>query len=197
MAGVTLSRREQEVAALVAAGLSNREIADRLSVAERTAEYHVEQIRNKLGFRSRVHVAAWFIEQEAAGPHVPGNIPVALTSFIGREREIVNVQRVLAENRLVSLAGPPGIGKTRLALQVAGRMGPRFRDGCWLIELGPIGDGARVPASLAAALKVVERPGEDLMATVVSALPQLRALLVLDNCEHLLDAAAAAAEIPN
>jgi predicted ATPase/DNA-binding CsgD family transcriptional regulator len=194
VAGVTLSRREQEVAALVAAGLTNREIAARLSIAERTAEYHVEQIRNKLGFRSRVHIARWFTEQETGGSPAPGNLPVQLTSFVGREREVEQVQRLVAENRLVSLVGPPGIGKTRLALQVAGRMATRFRDGCWLIELGPIGDGAQVALAMATAFKVAEHPGEDLLATVASALRQRRALLVLDNCEHLLDAAAATAE---
>jgi DNA-binding CsgD family transcriptional regulator len=104
VARITLSPREQEVAALVAAGLTNRQIADRLFIAERTAEYHVEQIRNKLGFRSRVQIAGWFIEQEASGSDAPGNLPVQLTSFVGREREIVQVQRLLAENRLVSLA---------------------------------------------------------------------------------------------
>ena len=194
MANITLTQREEEVAALVAAGLTNREIAGRLSVAERTAEDHVEQIRNKLGFRSRVHIAAWFIERENAGPHVPGNVPVQLTSFVGREREIVNVQRLLVENRLVSIAGPPGMGKTRLALQVARAMGSRFRDGSWLIELGPISDGVQVASALAAALRVTEQPGEDLLTTVASALRQRRALLVIDNCEHLLDAAAASAE---
>jgi non-specific serine/threonine protein kinase len=194
MANITLTQREEEVAALVAAGLTNREIAGRLSVAERTAEYHVEQIRNKLGFRSRVHIAAWFMEREKAGPHVPGNIPVQLTSFVGRAREMVNVQRLLVENRLVSIAGPPGMGKTRLALQVARTMGSRFRDGSWLIELGPISDGMQVASALAAALRVAEQPGEDVLATVASALRQRRALLVIDNCEHLLDAAAASAE---
>jgi non-specific serine/threonine protein kinase len=194
MANITLTQREEEVAALVAAGLTNREIAGRLSVAERTAEYHVEQIRNKLGFRSRVHIAAWFMEREKAGPHVQGNVPVQLTSFVGRAREMVNVQRLLVENRLVSIAGPPGMGKTRLALQVARTMGSRFRDGSWLIELGPISDGKQVASALAAALRVAEQPGEDVLATVASALRQRRALLVIDNCEHLLDAAAASAE---
>jgi predicted ATPase/DNA-binding CsgD family transcriptional regulator len=194
VAGITLSRREQEVAALVAAGLTNREIAARLSIAERTAEYHVEQIRNKLGFRSRVHIASWFAEQETGGASAPGNLPVQLTSFVGRDREIKQVQRLVAENRLVSLVGPPGIGKTRLALQVAARIAPRFRDGCWVIELAPIVDGAQVAPALATAVKIAERPGEDLLETVASALRARRALLVLDNCEHLLDAAAAAAE---
>jgi DNA-binding CsgD family transcriptional regulator len=170
MANITLTQREEEVAALVAAGLTNREIAGRLSVAERTAEYHVEQIRNKLGFRSRVHIAAWFMEREKAGQHVQGNVPVQLTSFVGRAREMVNVQRLLVENRLVSIAGPPGMGKTRLALQVARTMGSRFRDGSWLIELGPISDGKQVASALAAALRVAEQPGEDVLATVASAL---------------------------
>ena len=179
---------------MVAEGLTNRQIADRLFIAERTAEYHVEQIRNKLGFRSRVRIAGWFKEQEPSGSDAPGNLPVQLASFVGREREIAQVQRLLAENRLVSLAGPPGIGKTRLALQVAVRVAGRFRDGCWLIELGAIGDGAQVATVLAAGLKVAERPGESLLETIASALRPRRTLLVLDNCEHLLDSTALAAE---
>lgn len=178
---------------MVAAGLSNRQIADRLFIAERTAEYHVEQIRNKLGFRSRVHIAGWFKDQKPSGSDVPGNLPVQLTSFVGREREMVQVQRLMAENRLVTLAGPPGIGKTRLALQVAARVAAHFRDGCWLVELGAIGEGTQLPPALAAGLKVAERPGETLLETVASAFRQRRALLVLDNCEHLLDATALAA----
>jgi predicted ATPase/DNA-binding CsgD family transcriptional regulator len=192
MATITLSRREQEVAALVAAGMSNRQIAERLFIAERTAEYHVEQIRNKLGFRSRVQVAGWFKDQKPSGSDVPGNLPVQLTSFVGREGEMVQVQRLMAENRLVTLAGPPGIGKTRLALQVAARVAAHFRDGCWLVELGAIGEGSQLPPALAAGLKVAERPGETLLKTVASAFRQRRALLVLDNCEHLLDATALA-----
>ena len=194
MPNIRLSRREYEVAALVAAGMTNREIAERLFIADRTAEYHVEQIRNKLGFRSRVHIARWFTEQETGGSHAPGNLPVQLTSFVGREREIKQVQRLLADNRLVSLVGPPGIGKTRLALEVAKAIASRFRDGCWVIELATIADGAKVVPELAAALKVAERPGEEHMETVASVLRARRALLVLDNCEHLLDAAATAAE---
>jgi predicted ATPase/DNA-binding CsgD family transcriptional regulator len=194
VATITLSRRELEVAALVAAGLSNRQIAERLFIAERTAEYHVEQIRNKLGFRSRVQIAVWFQEHEAPGSDTPGNLPVQLTSFVGRERELVQVQRLLAENRLVTLAGPPGIGKTRLALQVAAGVAGRFRDGCWLIEMGPLRDGTQLAPALAAGLKVAERPGESQLDTIASAWRPRRALLVLDNCEHLLDAAALAAE---
>ncbi|HSS61691.1 MAG TPA: LuxR C-terminal-related transcriptional regulator [Candidatus Limnocylindrales bacterium] len=194
MATITLSRREREVAALVAEGLSNRQISDRLFIAERTAEYHVEQIRNKLGFRSRVQIAGWFHEQQAPGSDVAGNLPVQLTSFVGREREIAQVQQLLAENRLLSLTGPPGIGKTRLALQVAARVAGRFRDGCWLTELGTIRDGAQLPTVLASSLKVAERPGESLLETVASAFQTRRALIVLDNCEHVLDAAAVAAE---
>src|SRR5438552_2644535 len=194
VATITLSRREHEVAALVAAGMSNRQIAERLFVAERTAEYHVEQIRNKLGFRSRVQIAGWFQQQETPGSDAPGNLPVQLTSFVGRERELAQVQRLLAENRLVSLVGPPGIGKTRLPLQVAARVAARFRDGCWLIELGALGDGAQVASALAAGLKVAERPGENLLETISSAFRARRALLVLDNCEHLLDATARVAE---
>src|SRR2546429_1063039 len=103
---VELTRREREVAAMVAEGLTNRAIASRLFISERTAEYHVEQIRNKLGFHSRTEIAAWVREEDQAGRGRrirSGNLPLQLTSFVGRRAELVELSAVLARSRLVSL----------------------------------------------------------------------------------------------
>jgi hypothetical protein len=123
------------VAGLVAEGLSNRGIASRLFVSERTAEYHVEQIRNKLGFHSRTKVAGWVREQDQAGRGRirVSNLPQQLTSFIGRGTELAELRTLLGQTRLVTLAGAGGVGKTRLAIKLA--IGLPWPDGAWFVDL--------------------------------------------------------------
>jgi non-specific serine/threonine protein kinase len=125
----------------------------------------------------------------AAAP--PTNLPLPLTSFIGRERELAEIQGLAATTRLLTLTGAGGIGKTRLALQVAGALAPSFPDGVWLVELGALADPALVPQAVATALGVREQPGEPLARTVGAHLRARHLLLVLDNCEHLVAACAA------
>jgi predicted ATPase/DNA-binding SARP family transcriptional activator len=130
-----------------------------------------------------------------SGPPAPRhNLPIALTSFVGREREIAEVQRILATTRLLTLAGPGGCGKTRLAIETAAAMLPAYRDGVWLVELAALADPALVPQSVAAALGVREAPGQPLTETLTAALRSKQLLLVLDNCEHLIAACAHLAE---
>jgi predicted ATPase/DNA-binding XRE family transcriptional regulator len=119
------------------------------------------------------------------------NLPLQLTSFIGRERELAEVARLLGGMRLLTLTGTGGVGKTRLALQVATSQLDRYADGIRLIELAPLADPAGVPAAVATALGIREEAGQPLLATLLAALCPRRLLLVLDNCEHLLDACAA------
>src|ERR1700682_3342338 len=117
-----LTRREKELAGLVAQGLTNGEIAARLFISERTAERHLENIRTKRGFTTRSQVAAWAVTQEAPAPSgaLPGrSLTAPVSSFVGRSREIREVRQMLKGDRLVTLVGPGGIGKTRLALAVA------------------------------------------------------------------------------
>ena len=121
----------------------------------------------------------------------PTNLPLALTSFIGRERDLAAIRDLLAATRLLTLTGAGGIGKTRLALQVAGGAAPAFPDGAWLVELGALTDPALVPQAVATALGVREQPGEPLARTVAAHLQGKHLLLVLDNCEHLVAACAA------
>jgi predicted ATPase/class 3 adenylate cyclase len=122
------------------------------------------------------------------------NLPVQLTSFVGRERELAEVQRLLAAARLVTLVGIGGTGKTRLSLQVAAEALEDFPDGVWQVELAALGDAALVPQAVASALGVREEPGRPLLDTLLDFLRPKRLLLLLDNCEHLLAACAALAE---
>src|SRR5579859_1400574 len=118
------------------------------------------------------------------------NFPRELTSFIGREQEISAVRRLLATAPLVTLSGPGGSGKTRLASQVAQQMADGFVDGIYLVELASLKDGALVPRAVAAALSVRERPDRSLLQALQDAVRDSQLMLVLDNCEHLLDACA-------
>jgi len=116
--------------------------------------------------------------------------PAALTSFVGREEAVRDVAGLLEEFRLVTVTGPGGMGKTRLASQVARQVAARFTDGAWLAELAPVRDPAQVAAVVAAALGIQEQPGTPLADTLAQALAGQQLLLVLDNCEHVLGTAA-------
>jgi predicted ATPase/Tfp pilus assembly protein PilF len=118
------------------------------------------------------------------------NLPEPLTSFIGREKEIAAVRERLSHSRLLTLTGAGGTGKTRLALQVAGELVAEYPDGVWLVELASLADPALVPQEVARALEVREEPGRPLIETLLGALRPRELLLVLDNCEHLVDACA-------
>jgi non-specific serine/threonine protein kinase len=115
-----------------------------------------------------------------------------LSSFVGREREVADVKRLLAEARLLSLIGPGGVGKTRLALEVARDPagGELFADGAWFVGLAPLADAALVPQETATALGIREEAGRPVLETMQDALRPRRLLLVLDNCEHLVEACA-------
>ena len=128
------------------------------------------------------------------GPAAPGALPVPLSSFVGRERELGAVVALLGAHRLVTLTGPGGVGKTRLALRAAADARAAAPDGVWLAELAALADPALVPQAVAAALGVREAPGRPLLATLTDALRPRRLLLVLDNCEHLVDACARLAD---
>ena len=123
-------------------------------------------------------------------PETPHNLPQQITSFIGRGREMAEVRTLLGKTRLLTLAGSGGCGKTRLSLQVAASLLDNYPDGVWLVELAPLADPGLVPQTLAHILNVTEEAGRPLTQTLVNALKDKRALLVLDNCEHLLDACA-------
>src|SRR6202011_3953424 len=122
------------------------------------------------------------------------NLAVQLTEFVGREQELRELVELGRGTRLLTLTGPGGVGKTRLALQVASQVIHDYWDGVWLVELGPLSDPALVPQVVASALGVVEQPGRPVLDTLVERCRDRRMLLVLDNCEHVVEATAGLAE---
>jgi len=142
------------------------------------------------------HVQEVLGSEEADGPIrlrgldvVPHNLPVQPTSFVGRETQVAEVGRLLASGRVLTLSGPGGCGKSRLALQVAAHDVEAHPDGVWVADLAPIADPTFVPSAVADALGVGAVPHKTLEQAVIDHLGHLDALLVLDNCEHLVDAA--------
>jgi predicted ATPase len=125
----------------------------------------------------------------ASGNLDDNNLPAPLTSFIGREREVGDVKTRLAAGRLVTLTGV-GCGKTRLALEVARSLRDRYADGVWLVELAALRDPARMPQTVGAVFDLHETSGEPIATALATSLRGRRLLLVVDNCEHLLDACA-------
>jgi predicted ATPase len=119
-----------------------------------------------------------------------GNLRPPTTSFIGREPELAELETTLKAHRLVTLTGVGGVGKTRLALELAARSADNFSDGVFVIELAAVGDPAAVPEAVAAVLGVTQQPGLSVAESVAAALEGRSRLLVFDNCEHVLDSAA-------
>jgi predicted ATPase len=133
-----------------------------------------------------------FPRQDRIKPLSNNNLPLQLTSFIGREREIADLKELLVgEARLVTLTGPGGSGKTRLALSVASGLAGEYEDGVWLVELAPLSDPDLMPQAVANALGVREAPGRSMTDMLVEHLQDQEVLLLLDNCEHLVGACAA------
>ena len=122
------------------------------------------------------------------------NLPRQLTSFVGRTDAITSVRRLLSERPLVTLTGPGGSGKTRLAAEVAAAVLPQYTDGVWWVELAPLADPALVPRAIATALGIREQVDKSIPTSIAARLLPRHTLLVLDNCEHLIAAAAEIAE---
>ncbi|MDR7418324.1 MAG: adenylate/guanylate cyclase domain-containing protein [Armatimonadota bacterium] len=122
---------------------------------------------------------------------LPNNLPRQLTSFIGRDRELAELKQLLGQTRLLTIVGTGGAGKTRLALQAAAEMLEEMTDGVWLAELAPVLDPAVVPQAVGAALGVRPEANRPMIDTLIEYLEPKQTLLILDNCEHLVDACAA------
>lgn len=120
---------------------------------------------------------------------LPNNLPLQLTSFLGREDDVHAIKALVRDDRLVTLVGAGGAGKTRCAVQIGADLLDAFPNGVWLIELAPISDPALVGSAIAQELNVRESPNEPLLDTLVASLKHRRLLLLLDNCEHVIDAA--------
>ena len=121
-----------------------------------------------------------------------GNLPQQLSSLVGRENVVAEVAELVRSNRLVTLTGVGGVGKTRLALEVGAEVAGEFPDGVWMVELASVGDPASVPAAIATVLGITPQGDAALIDTVADALGGRRLLLVVDNCEHVLAAAGSA-----
>jgi predicted ATPase/class 3 adenylate cyclase len=124
----------------------------------------------------------------------PNNLPQQATRFIGRDKELKELKRLLAETRLLTLTGSGGCGKTRLGLQGAAEALEQFPDGVRLVELAPLADPSLVPQTVATVLGLKEEPGRPITRTLTEYLEDKKLLLLLDNCEHLLDATAKLAD---
>ena len=178
--------------------LSHAEIGARLFISVRTVESHVAALRRKLGATSRdelIRLAAGYraVAAERASSASPPP-PSPLTSFIGRDGERAALAAALGRARLVSAVGPGGVGKTRLALAVAADVADRFPSGAWYADLVPVTDPAMLPAMVAQAIGLAEssaRPAEEVL---IGGVGGRQALLILDNCEHLVNGVALLAE---
>jgi predicted ATPase/DNA-binding CsgD family transcriptional regulator len=191
-----LSQREAEVLEALAAHRSNAQIAGRLHISVRTVESHVSSLLRKLGAASRrelADLAPDVLAPREQHPPVVAGLPAVWTSFFGRAGERNAIHEALQVSRLVTLVGPGGVGKTRLAVEVAREAAASFRSGCLFADLVPVG-GEFVVQAVATLLGVSEEPGQRLEAAVLEQLADGQWLLVLDNCEHLAAAAAAFTE---
>jgi predicted ATPase len=181
-----VSQREAEVLAALGAGLSNAQIARRLHISTRTVEGHVSSLLRKYGVADRRSLGAL----ATTGP--PGQVaglPQFRTSFVGRERECPEVRAALRPGGLATLVGPGGVGKTRVAAQVAAAAAAGFPFGGAFVDLVPVRAGFLTDA-VAAGLQVADGAQQPLIEAIVDRLARGSSLLVLDNCEHLIDEAA-------
>jgi len=176
--------------------------ADALDTYRRMRERLVEELGTDPGPPLRLvhqqildgeHVASQPVARTPDHPAAPqasvGDLPRRATSFIGREQEVRRVNAAVNEGPLVTLTGVGGTGKTRLALEAVARVDNHFRDGVWLCELAPLDDDAAVTHAVAAALRLQQRQGLGIEETVIEYLRSRELLLVVDNCEHVLEAA--------
>jgi predicted ATPase/DNA-binding CsgD family transcriptional regulator len=214
-----VSEREAEVLTLLGEHLTNAEISARLYISVRTVESHVSSLLRKLAVADRRALATLAAPPAGspadsasaasgtrssappapAGTSVAGTgvpalprpaLPSPLTSFVGRTAERAELAEALGQHRLVTAVGPGGVGKTRLALAVAADVTERYAQGAWYVDLVPVTDPAQLGAAVAAALGFDEQLARTPTDTVLLRLADAHALLVLDNCEHVLDAVA-------
>jgi predicted ATPase/DNA-binding CsgD family transcriptional regulator len=194
-ATVDISPREGEVLDLVGAHLSNAEIAARLSISVRTVESHVSSLLRKLDVPDRRALAHRAPQPTTGtGADRPARqaqvLPAPLTSFVGRSEEQAELLELIKVHREVTAVGPGGVGKTRLALAVAAEAAGDYADAVWYVDLVPVTDPEMIATAVAGTLGLGEQPGRDMTESVIAALTDRQALLVLDNCEQVVDGVA-------
>jgi predicted ATPase/DNA-binding CsgD family transcriptional regulator len=213
-----LTRREIEILALLAKHHTNKEIASSLNLSVNSVKWYARQIYGKLGVENRRQAVVKASELglltkfpfDEKSPLLPEytdtflftkpaskpthNLPLQLTSFIGRGTEIEQVKGLISTSRLVTLTGAGGVGKTRLALAVATQMLEESKDGVWLVELAPLGDPEIIPAAMASIFGVRSDQNRSLRTALLDFLREKEMLLIMDNCEHLIETCAELAE---
>ncbi|GAB7145087.1 hypothetical protein AWC22_07090 [Mycobacterium riyadhense] len=175
-----------EVAAIIAAAMAP-DATERPSAAELGEQLHQAQLRHPDGAGGSARPAT--SSATAAHPTM-GHLPALPGEVVGRETEVAHLQKLLAGSRLVTLTGVGGVGKTTLAIHAATQLRTDYPDGVWLIELAGLHNGALLTETVAAALGVRDQPGRALNDVLMGILTQRHTLLILDNCEHLIDDAA-------
>lgn len=202
-----LTKREIDVVCLLADGLSNREIAHRLALALETVKWYNKQIYGKLGVRNRTEAAARAkalgllsgnstdAVEATAFPMPQNNLPAQITSFVGRQREIAEVRQLLEKTRLLTITGPAGSGKTRLALQVASEVLPTFKDGVFFVPFAPVTDVDNIIWAISEHVDFQFHPQGKPLDQLLEYFFEKSLLLVLDNFEHLLKGADSLVEI--
>jgi predicted ATPase/class 3 adenylate cyclase len=188
----------------VAARLQAKAVPGGLCMSETLYESVKDRLAGAARFAGRQRfknidepIAIWQIVPEgaAAAAHyeldaTPNNLPLQLTSFIGREGELAEVARLLEHSRLLTLVGVGGIGKSRLSLELAAQVMPQFADGAWLVELATLRDARLVPQAVASVLGVKETAGRPLSEALLQHVKDRQLLLIIDNCEHLVQGCA-------
>jgi non-specific serine/threonine protein kinase len=191
--GHVLTEREREVALLVAEGLTNQQAATHLGIPERTVDGSLLTIFRKLGVRDRDEIAVSLMRREPRTGS-SSRLPATLSSFVGREEDTSLIAGLVSAGRLVTLVGPGGVGKTRLGLEVARLLEPKLAGGARFVSLSGVSDGQLVDESVLASLGLPADPPRSPRESIAAHFGCDRALLVVDNCEHLIEASAALIE---
>lgn len=203
-----LSRREIEILRYIARGSSDRETAQALFLSLNTIKWHNRQIYSKLGVASRkqaVELALQegllkerqqLLDQPSKVIH-KNKLPAQVTSLVGREKEVLEVTQIISSTRFLTLTGPGGVGKTRLALQAAQSIAKtdNFTDGVYFVELAPLSDPSLVASTVIDTLEIKNAHDGEPIESVIRFLQDKQILLILDNYEHLLEAASLPAEL--
>ena len=202
-----LTEREIEILERLASGLSDQQIADELYLSLHTVKWYNKRVYSKLGASNRTQAVLLAQDlgllsdkdaTETASPVAAlprNNLPAQVTSFVGRRHEIADVKRLADQSRLLTLTGPPGSGKTRLALRLATELLPHFKDGVYLIPLAPIQDTDNILWTLAEHIHFPFHSQDNPLEQLLHYFREKSMLLVMDNFEHVLDAAGTLMEI--
>ncbi len=180
-----LSARETEVLSAIGQRLTNREIADRMFISIRTVESHVSALLRKLAVTDRAGLVA--AAGELARQGQPRPLPEPATRFVARDVELAELAAMLDESRLVTVVGPAGVGKTRLAVRLAAALAPRYAEGARLADFAGLPPGSAVAGTVARTLNLVDQPSRSTAETLRDTALHLDCLLVADNCEHVLE----------